>query len=69
MGLPDFRSSAILWEKLAHPEIRRYENSSDNEWFVEDPEFAWGLNYIIELTCIAMPLFALDMKSYVKSLH
>lgn len=45
MGLPDFRSSMKFWEDLAHPEIRRYEDSSDSEWFEKDPELAWGLNY------------------------
>eukprot|EP01031_Cornospumella_fuschlensis_P031394 gene31394-37947_t len=45
MGLPDFRTSTAFWEKLAHPEISRYEDSSDNKWFDKDPEFAWGLNY------------------------
>lgn len=45
MGLPDFRSSTTFWEQLAHPEITRYEDSSDNKWFDKDPEFAWGLNY------------------------
>lgn len=45
MGLPDFRSSTKFWEELAHPEIFRYEDSSNSNWFEKDPEFAWGLNY------------------------
>ena len=45
MGLPDFRSSNLFWEQLAHPDISRYEDSSNSKWFEMDPEFAWGLNF------------------------
>jgi len=45
MGLPDFRSSNAFWEQLAHPEISRYEDFSDNKWFEKDPALAWGVNY------------------------
>jgi len=45
MGLSDFRSSAVFWEQLAHPEIKRYEDASDSAWFEKDPALAWGLNY------------------------
>eukprot|EP00854_Cymbomonas_tetramitiformis_P026068 gene26068-31927_t len=45
MGLQDFRSSKVFWEELAHPDIKCYEDSSDNKWFDIDPEFAWGLNF------------------------
>ena len=46
MGLSDFRSSARFWEELAHPEIKRYEDASDSDWFEKDPALAWGLNYV-----------------------
>ena len=45
MGLQDFRSSNAFWEQLAHPQISRYEDSSDNKWFEQDPALAWGINY------------------------
>ena len=46
MGLSDFRSSARFWEELAHPDIKRYEDASDSDWFEKDPALAWGLNYV-----------------------
>ena len=45
MGLQDFRSSNQFWQELGHPEIQRYEDSSDNKWFETDPQLAWGINY------------------------
>ena len=36
MGLLDFRSSDKFWKELNHPEIVRYEDSSDSAWF-ENP--------------------------------
>jgi NAD-dependent SIR2 family protein deacetylase len=45
MGLPDFRTSNAFWETLAHPEISRYEDSSDNAWFEKDPHLTWGINF------------------------
>jgi hypothetical protein len=45
MGLQDFRSSNQFWQELGHPEIQRYEDSSDNKWFEIDPQLAWGINY------------------------
>ena len=45
MGLQDFRSSNAFWEELNHPEISRYEDSSDSKWFDKDPALAWGINY------------------------
>ena len=46
MGLQDFRSSNQFWQELGHPEIQRYEDSSDNKWFATDPDLAWGLNFL-----------------------
>jgi NAD-dependent SIR2 family protein deacetylase len=45
MGLQDFRSSNDFWKELGHPEIARYEDSSDSKWFLKDPHLAWGINY------------------------
>jgi len=43
-GVPDFRGGQSFWDGLDHPEIKKYEDMSDDSWFEKDPELAWGLN-------------------------
>lgn len=42
-GLPDFRGTTGLWKD--RDVAMSYEDMSDDKWFVEDPLFAWGVNY------------------------
>lgn len=42
-GLPDFRGTTGLWKD--RDVAMTYEDMSDDKWFREDPQFAWGSNY------------------------
>mmetsp|Transcript_55714 Transcript_55714/g.129937 ORF Transcript_55714/g.129937 Transcript_55714/m.129937 type:complete len:356 (-) Transcript_55714:31-1098(-) len=42
-GLPDFRGSTGLFKD--REVAMTYEEMSDDKWFAEDVQFAWGINY------------------------
>ena len=43
-GIPDFRGGQSFFEGLNHPDIKTYEDMSDDAWFRRDVALAWGLN-------------------------